>query len=199
MAETYKRVRQIGLYFGSFNPVHVGHLAIANYLVEFTSLDEVWFIISPHNPLKSKSSLLNDRLRYELVKVAIEDSTTLRASDVEFNMPRPSYTIDTLAYLTEKYPDIEFSIIMGSDGLRTFGKWKNAELIVSNYKRIIYPRHSEETEWIKTHRNIEIVDAPRIEISSSFIRQSIKEGKDIRYFLHPKVFDLIDRYGYYKN
>ena len=189
----------IGLYFGSFNPVHIGHLAIANYMVEYTDIDELWFIISPHNPLKKKASLLNDHARYDMVYEAVKDDSRFRVSDVEFHMPQPSYTIDTLAYLEEKYPGKTFSILMGSDGLRTFHKWKNADVLIKNYVRYIYPRIGEDLDYIRTHENVKIVDAPRFEISSSFIRNAIKENHDVRYFLPKDVFEIIDKAGYYRS
>lgn len=189
----------IGLYFGSFNPVHIGHLAIANYMVEYSDIDELWFVISPHNPLKKKSTLLNDQARFNLVYEAIKDDNRFRAVDVEFHMPQPSYTIDTLTYLEEKYPGRSFSIIMGSDGLRTFHKWKNFDVLIKNYVRYVYPRFGEDLGYIKSHENIRIVEAPRFEISSSFIRSAIKEKHDVRHFLPKEVFELIDKAGYYSS
>lgn len=189
---------KVGLYFGSFNPVHIGHLAIANYMVEFTDIDELWFIISPHNPLKNKASLLNDRARYNLVYEAIKDDARMRASDIEFGLPQPSYTIDTLTYIEEKFPGKEFAVIMGSDGLRTFNKWKNADTLIEKYERFVYPRYGEDLDYIKSHRNVKIVEAPRFEISSSFIRKSIKEKHDVRHFLPEPVFKVIESAGYYK-
>ena len=188
----------IGLYFGSFNPVHIGHLAIANYMVEYTNIDELWFIVSPHNPLKKKSTLLDDRVRYNMVYEAIKDDNRFRVSDVEFKMPQPSYTIDTLTYLEEKYPGKSFSIIMGSDGLRTFHKWKNADVLIKKYTRYIYPRIGEDLDYIRMHENVAIVEAPRFEISSSFIRKAIKEKHDVRYFLPKAVAEIIDKSGYYR-
>ncbi len=189
---------KIGLYFGSFNPIHIGHLAIANYFVEFTDLDQVWFIVSPHNPLKEKKSLLNDFIRLDLVKEAIADDLRFKASDIEFRMPQPSYTIDTLAYLKEKHQDVEFVIIMGSDGLASFHKWKNAEQIIQNYTRYIYPRQPFNENDLSVHKNIHLVKAPQIEISSTFIRQAMAEKKDLRHFLPTAVFHAIDKFGYYK-
>jgi nicotinate-nucleotide adenylyltransferase len=187
-----------GLYFGSFNPIHIGHMAIANYFVEFTDLDDLWFVVSPHNPLKEKKSLLEDQARLELVELAISDDPRFQASNIEFNLPQPSYTIDTLTYLKEKHPKREFVLLMGSDGLRTFNKWKNAELIVSNYERYVYPRDTESIEELKPHRNIKIVNAPKLEISSTFIRKAIKEKKNITHFLPAEVYKAIDKYGYYQ-
>ena len=188
---------KIGLYFGSFNPVHVGHMAIANYFVEFTDLDRLWFIVSPHNPLKKKQSLLYDHMRLELVELAINNDFRFRACNIEFSMPQPSFTIDTLTYLEEKYPQHEFVLLMGSDGLPTFHKWKNHEVIIKKYPRYIYPRHSESRGEIEKHKNLKIVEAPIIEISSTFIRTSIAEKKDVRHFLPLKVWELIDKMGYY--
>ena len=180
-----------GLFFGSFNPVHIGHMAIANYLTEFTDLEELWFVISPQNPFKKKSSLLADYDRYELLKKAIGEDRSFKICDIEFNLPKPSYTIDTLTYLSERHPHCTFVLIMGSDGLHTFHKWKNYREIVKNYERYIYPRRGFENIDQGKHSNIKIIDAPIIEISSSFIRQSIKEGKNIRYFLNKEVYDYI--------
>lgn len=188
-----------GLFFGSFNPVHIGHLVLANYMIEYTDLNEIWFVISPHNPLKKKESLLNDHTRLDLLELAIEDDKRFRICDVEFHMPKPSYTIDTLAYLSEKYKKNSFYIIMGSDGLPTFHKWKNYEMIISGYHRIIYPRHTEIEIDYRLHPNITLLkEAPKIEISSSFIRNAISEGKNIRYFLPSKVYNYIMKHGLYE-
>jgi nicotinate-nucleotide adenylyltransferase len=190
---------KIGLFFGSFNPIHFGHMALANYFVEFTDVNQLWFVISPHNPLKKKESLLADHLRLEMVELAIADDSRFRICDIEFRMPQPSYTIDTLAYLTDKYPRHEFVLIMGSDSLPTFHKWKNFELIQSGYTRYIYPRKIDEKIDYSTYPNVNVVEgAPLIEISSSFIRRSIKEKKNVRFFLPEKVATFIDRYNLYK-
>lgn len=188
---------QVGLYFGSFNPIHIGHLAIANFVTEYSSINQLWFVVSPHNPLKKKSSLLHDQFRLEMVQAAIEGDSRFQVCDIEFHMPKPSYTVDTLAYLSEKYPKHTFSLIMGSDSLRTFSRWKNSDEIMRKHKRIVFPRHGENMEYMQQHKNIEIVDAPRFEISSSFIREAIKDKKDVRYFLHPEVFKIIDKQGFY--
>lgn len=188
---------KVGLFFGSFNPIHIGHMALANYFVEFTDLEQIWFVVSPHNPLKEKKSLLNDYARLDLVEVAIEDDPRFKACDIEFRMPQPSYSIDTLTYLTEKHPDHEFAIIMGSDGLSTFNKWKNSEQIIKDYSRYVYPRPPQKMEEIQQHQNVYVVDAPQIDISSTFIRASIYKKKDIRHFLPYKVFQQIDKAGYY--
>lgn len=190
---------KIGLFFGSFNPVHIGHLALANYMVEYTDIDQLWFVVSPHNPLKQKESLLADHLRLEMLEIAVQDSRKYKVSNIEFNLPKPSYTIDTLTYLEEKYPKNQFVIIMGVDGLETFHKWKNHQQIIAKYPRYIYPRLTETDIDVNAHSNIIFLkDAPVIEISSSFIRQSIREGKDMRYFLHEKVYDFIDKMNLYK-
>jgi nicotinate-nucleotide adenylyltransferase len=188
-----------GLFFGSFNPVHIGHLALANYIVENTDIKQLWFVVSPHNPFKKKESLLADHLRLEMLELAIGNDSKYKVSNIEFRMPKPSYTIDTLTYLEEKYPKNEFVILMGTDGLESFHKWKNFELIVAKYQRYVYPRITEPDLDVSKHRNIVYLkDAPIIEISSSFIRQSIKEGKNMRFFLHEKVFDFIDKMNLYK-
>lgn len=192
-------VKRTGLYFGSFNPIHVGHLAIAGYITSFAPLDELWFVVSPQNPLKEKKSLLDAYQRLELVRLAIADDERFRVSDIEFHMPRPSFTIDTLTYLEEKYPEREFLLIMGSDGLATFRKWKNFELIEKKYHRIIYPRPGMSKDEILSHPNLTLVDAPQMDISSSFIRQAISEGKDIRHFLPEAVHRYIREMHFYEN
>jgi len=189
---------KIGLFFGSFNPIHIGHMAIANYMAEYTGLDQVWFVVSPHNPLKKKQTLLEDNFRLEMVHLAIGNDPRFRVSDIEFRMPKPSYTSDTLIYLEEKFPMHTFVLILGSDNLASFGKWKNHELLTEKYTRYVYPRHGESKKDLKDCKNVVIVDAPRIEISSSFIRQAIAEGKDVRYFLPPRVYDYIDKMLFYK-
>jgi nicotinate-nucleotide adenylyltransferase len=191
---------KIGLYFGSFNPVHIGHMALANYFIEFTDLDQLWFVISPHNPLKNKETLLADHFRFEMVELALRDDRRFRVCDVEFRMPKPSFTIDTLTYLTEKYPEHNFVLIMGSDGLPTFEKWKNHEEIIARFPRYIYPRKTELAIDLGAHKNIMVVEhAPMIEISSSFIRQAIKDKKNVDFFLPEKVAEYIDNYNLYKH
>ncbi len=188
----------IGLFFGSFNPIHIGHLVLAEYMTGFTSLEQVWFVVSPHNPLKSKDSLLEDHHRLEMVHLAVDDDNRFRVSDIEFRMPQPSYTIDTLTYMKEKFSDHKFSLIMGADNLESFHKWKNAGKIIQDYHRFVYPRHGLSSENLQSHENITFVNAPRIEVSSSFIRQSIRQGKSIKYFLPEKVFEYLDRMNFYK-
>jgi nicotinate-nucleotide adenylyltransferase len=191
-------MKQVGLFFGSFNPIHIGHLAIANYLYSYTELEEIWMVISPHNPLKTKASLLNHSQRLYMVNVAIEDSPFLKASSIEFDLPQPSYTVNTLAHLKEIYPNITFSLIMGSDNLNSFHKWKNFEHILDNYKIFVYPRPGEIPLNYVNHPNIVITKAPQMDISSSFIRNAIKEKKNIQYFLTPTVWNFIDEMNLYK-
>ena len=189
---------RIGLFFGSFNPVHVGHLVIANYMASFTELDEVWFVVSPQNPLKEKSSLLSENDRLHLVNIALDFHKKIKASDIEFKLSQPSYTINTLAHLAEKFPQHEFCLIMGSDNLTGFHKWRNYEEILRRYKIFVYPRpDKKETEFDK-HPSISFVSAPLMEISSTFIRQSIKEKKDVRFYLHHKVWEYVDEMNFYK-
>ena len=195
MVEKHKH---IGLYFGSFNPIHIGHLIIGQYMVEFTDLDEVWFVVSPQNPLKDKKTLLPDLNRLYMVNVAVEDDSKLRSCNIEFHMPKPSYTIDTLAYLGEKYPDYDFVLIGGTDILPTFHKWKNYQQLLSNHKIYIYNRPGYNAGDYQSHPNISFFDAPLMEISASFIRNAIKAGKDISYMLPSKVWKYIDEMNFYK-
>jgi len=188
---------KIGLYFGSFNPVHVGHLIIANHVVNNTSLDQVWFVVSPQNPFKNTNSLLNEYHRLHLVNIAIDGETRLRASNVEFKLPKPSYTIDTLTYLHEKYPDHEFSIIMGSDGFQNLNKWKNYETLVKNYSFYIYKRPGFEVEE-NFGATTTILNAPLLDISSTAIRTMIKEKKSIRFLVPDVVNEEIERNAYYR-
>jgi len=188
---------KIGLYFGSFNPIHIGHMAIANYMLEFTDLDRIWFVISPHNPLKEKKSLLADYHRLEMVHLALHDEYSMKATDIEFKLPQPSYTIDTLTHLNEKYPQHEFVVIMGGDSIGSLHKWKNYQSLINQYKIYVYARPGADHKNI-THKNIEIFHAPQMEISASFIRNSIKDGKKIRYFLPPKVWEYIESMHFYK-
>ncbi len=188
---------KIGLFFGSFNPIHNGHLMLANYLVEFTDLQEVWFVVSPHNPLKDKKSLLPDIDRLELVMKAVDDFPNFKVSDFEFRLPKPSYTIDTLARLTEKHPTKSFSVICGMDSLQSFHKWKNYEQILSNYRLLVYPRKGYSSEQFINHPSVQLVNAPEIEVSSSFIRHAISVGKDIRFFIPPKAWQhIVDMHFY---
>ncbi len=189
---------KIGLYFGSFNPVHIGHMAIANFLVEYGGIDQLWFVVSPQNPLKKKENLLNDYDRLEMMHLAVSDEQRFRVSDIEFRLPKPSYTIDTLTYLSEKFPTHHFSIIMGSDNLVNFHRWKNYEAIEQNYGIIVYPRPGFDPSALQTFRDIRWVDAPLMEISSTFIREAIREGRNMRHFLPPRVWEYVDKMGFYK-
>lgn len=187
----------IGLYFGSFNPVHVGHLIVASHIVENVDIDKIWFVISPHNPLKESHSLLNEYDRLHLVNLAIEENNKFRASNVEFHLPKPSYTIDTLTYLSEKFPLEKFSVIMGSDSFQNIHRWKNYEQLLAKYPVIVYNRPGFEVT--ETHgANITQVQAPLLEISSTFIRKQIKEGKSIRYIVPDAVWKYIEGSNYYK-
>ncbi len=191
---------KIGLFFGSFNPVHIGHLALANYFVEFSDIDKIWFVVSPQNPLKDRKTLLADHHRFYMLNLALEDyPQKYYASNIEFSMPKPSYTIDTLTYLSDKYPDFEFVLIMGADNLITLHKWKNYAELIKKYKIYVYPRPEIDLKDFKTEADYKLFDAPLIEISSSFIRNAIAGKKKIQFFLPPKVFEYIDKMCFYKN
>lgn len=189
---------KIGLFFGSFNPVHNGHMVIAAYLAEFTDLDEVWLVVSPQNPLKQSAALLADYHRFELVRIAIGDYRKLKASKVEFSLPKPSYTVHTLAYLEEQYPQNQFVLIMGSDNLTSFHKWKNWEYILQNHQLYIYPRPGHDGGELKDHPMIKFVEAPLMQLSSSFIRKCIQQKKDIRFMLPESVYKYMDEMNFYK-
>jgi nicotinate-nucleotide adenylyltransferase len=173
---------KIGLFFGSFNPVHIGHLALANYIVEFGDIDKLWFVVSPQSPFKERRTLLDENHRYQLLLRAVEDDSRFEVSTIEFKLPKPTRTIDTLTYLAEKYPQHEFSLIIGADNVAGLIKWKNADILMSKYKFLIYPRQAYPLDKIEIN-NFEIVDAPQFDISSSFIREAIKNGHDVRYFM----------------
>ncbi len=179
--------KHIGLFFGSFNPVHIGHMIIANHMAQETDLEQIWLVVSPHNPFKDKKSLARDRDRFNLVHLAIGENTNLLASDIEFHLPKPSYTIDTLTYLNEKYPDKTFSLIMGGDNVSTLPKWKNFELLLERYKIYVYNRPGYELGALATHYNITVVEAPLLDISSTFIRKLIREKKSIQYLVPDAV------------
>ena len=190
---------KIGLYFGSFNPIHNGHLIIANHIINHSDVDQIWFVVSPQNPLKESSVLLNEYERLFLVKAAVEEEPRLKASEVEFKLPRPSYTIDTLAYLEEKYPQHQFCVIMGSDSYQNIDKWKNHEILLKKYPIIVYQRPGHLISDHKlTERKPLILQAPLLEISATMIRQNIKQGKSIRYLVPDKVKEEIEKGGYYK-
>ena len=190
---------KIGLYFGSFNPVHTGHLIIASHIQQFTELNQVWFVVSPQNPLKPSVGLLNEYHRFNLVQLAIEgEENRFRPIDIEFRLPKPSYTVNTMAYLTEKYPSYQFAIIMGSDGFQNIERWKNYEHLLSNFPIYIYPRPGFETTQKFLSASIQIVKAPLLDISATHIRDMIKKGLSIRYLVPEEVRKEIERSGYYK-
>lgn len=188
----------IGLFFGSFNPVHIGHLAIADYMINYTDMQQIWFMVSPQNPLKNKNQLLDQNNRLHLVNLALDFHPTIKASNFEFDLPQPSYTINTLVRLKEKYPQHEFSLIMGQDNLQSFNKWKNYEEILKRNHIYVYPRPDCTESEFDTHPHVHFTEAPLMDISSTFIRNAIKEKKDIRFFLHPKVWEEIDSMNFYK-
>lgn len=189
----------IGLYFGTFNPVHNGHIAIAGYIAQFSDLEQVWMVVSPHNPLKKKSGLLQDHHRMAMLRLTLEDYTYLKPSDIEFNMPQPSYTVHTLAWLGEKYPQHSFSLIMGADNLENLHKWKNFEVILENHLIYVYPRPGHSGGQFAEHKSVRWVEgAPLIEISSTFIRKAVKEKKDIRYFMPEKAWTYMREMHFYE-
>lgn len=183
---------KIGLFFGSFNPIHIGHLAIANVMVETTDFDQVWFVVSPQNPLKKNEELAHEFDRIDMVEAAIYDNEKLRATDIEFNMPKPSYTVDTLAYLSDKYQQYDFSLIIGEDNLRSFPKWKNHEAILNNYGLYVYPRPNTGPSELKDHPSVKWVKAPLFDISATFIRHMLQRGGSIRYLVPDPVIELIN-------
>jgi nicotinate-nucleotide adenylyltransferase len=190
---------KIGLYFGTFNPIHVGHLIIANHLSEFTDLEEVWMVVTPHNPHKNKSTLLEDHHRLQMVFLATEDYDKIKPSDIEFKLPQPNYTVNTLAHLKDKFPNHEFSLIMGEDNLKSLHKWKNYEYILEHHDIYVYPRVAEKSEEVVIKSpKIHFVTAPVIEISSTFIRNSIREKKNAKPMLTEKVFEYITHNLFYK-
>lgn len=191
---------KIGLYFGSFNPIHIGHLVIANHLAEYSDLDQIWFVVTPHNPFKKKHSLLDDYQRLEMVYRATKEYPKLKPCDIEFTLPQPNYTINTLTYLQEKHPDNEFSLIMGEDNLKSFHKWRNYKLILENHHIYVYPRISEnkiETQF-DGHKKIHHIDAPIMELSSTLIRSAIKLGKNVKPMLPEFVWEYLDEMNFYK-
>ncbi|MFD1164131.1 nicotinate (nicotinamide) nucleotide adenylyltransferase [Sphingobacterium daejeonense] len=190
---------KVGLFFGSFNPIHIGHLIIANYMANYTTLDEVWFVVSPQNPFKDKKSLGNMYDRLEMVNLAIEGSENLRACDIEFSLPQPSYTIDTLTHLAEKYPNKDFLLIMGEDNLQGLMKWKNADIILRDYKIIVYPRPGYNAGEMKEHPSVLMTDTPVMELSSTFLRNAIREGKSVKFYSPDAVIDFIDKKGLYSS
>lgn len=194
---------KVGLFFGSFNPIHIGHLIIANIMAETTDLDKVWFVVTPHNPLKPSKSLLHDFDRYDMVRAAVYEHYKLQVSDVEFHLPKPNYTIHTLVHLSEKHPDKEFKVIIGEDNLDTFTKWKNYERIVEDYGLYVYPRLQTPDSPVtnpdlKRHPNVRIVEAPLMDISATFIRNCIKKGQSVRYLVPDAVEAIIRDKKFYQ-
>lgn len=189
---------KVGLLFGTFNPVHIGHLIIANYMAEFTDLEEVWMVVSPQNPLKQIDSLLEDNHRLKMVELAVGDYKKIKISNIEFDLPKPSYTIHTLNHLSEKYPQNEFAIIMGTDNLEIFKKWKNYEQILADYEIYAYPRLHNDGGELKNNPKVKLIAAPIIEMSATFIRKCIKEKKDVRFMLPEKVFNYIMEKHFYE-
>jgi len=187
-----------GLFFGSFNPIHVGHMVLANYMLQFTELGEIWFVVSPHNPVKEKASLLSQNHRLQMVRLAVEDHPKMKASNIEFKLSKPSYTIHTLAHLDEKYPKKEFCLVLGMDNLQTFDKWKNYELILKKYELFVYPRQKSQGDKFKDHPRVHITEAPVIEISSSFIRSAIAGKKDVSCFMPDKVAQYVQEMNFYR-
>lgn len=191
---------KIGLYFGTFNPIHIGHLIIANHMAELSGLDQIWIVVTPHNPLKKKATLLDDYKRLELVNLATEDYPKIKASDIEFRLPQPNYTTHTLAHLADNYPQHEFALIMGEDNLKSLTKWKNYEMIVAHYDIFVYPRISDadNAHVAPNYPRVQFVDAPIIEISSTFIRDSIKKGINVKPLLPESVWSYVDLNNLYK-
>ena len=188
---------KIGLFFGSFNPIHVGHLILASYMVEYTDLDQVMFVVSPKSPFKEKSSLLNEYDRLELVRVAIEADPRLQVTDIEFKLSKPSYTINTLLHLEEKHPGNEFVLMMGSDTVNSLPKWKNYEQLIAGYSIDVYPRAESPPKEIKG-ADVQVYDAPLMRLSSSFIRETLQKGKSIKYMVPEPVYEKIDKWGFYQ-
>lgn len=192
--------RKVGLFFGTFNPIHTGHLIIANHMVEYSDLEEIWLVVTPHNPHKKKSSLLDNHHRLEMVYRACETYDKLKPSNIEFGLPQPNYTIHTLTHLQEKFPTNEFCLIMGEDNLKNFHKWKNYEVILENHEIYVYPRiaSGKMAPELEKPAKIKRIEAPVIEISATFIRKSVREGKNVRPLLDQKVWEYIDQMNFYR-
>jgi nicotinate-nucleotide adenylyltransferase len=194
-------MKKVGLFFGSYNPIHIGHLILGNYIIENSDLEELWFVVSPQNPLKNKATLLDDYIRLDMVNLAVKNYPKMKASNIEFSLPKPSYTIDTMTYLREKFPDNIFCLIMGEDNLGSLHKWKNYEKLLEQNQIIVYPRVFEEkkkeSDYIQ-HENIHLIQAPIIELSATEIRTMLKDGKNVRPMLPPEVFEYLDGSSFYK-
>ena len=191
-------MKRTALFFGSFNPIHVGHLIIANTMLQQDGIDEVWLVVSPQNPLKERGTLLADHHRLAMTRRAVDDNYRLRVCDIEMNLPIPSYTVVTLAALGEKYPDREFCLVMGSDNLATFERWRNYEHIISHYRLMVYPRPGTAHCPLSNHPSVTMVDVPMIDISSSYIRSLIKQGRDVRYLLTEPVYNYLTEMHFYE-
>lgn len=191
-------MKKTGLYFGTFNPIHIGHCVIAQHMLEYTDLTEIWFVVTPHNPHKAKKTLLADQERLNMVRLAIEDHYQMHASNIEFDLPQPSYTATTLAHATEKYPEHHFALIMGADNLESFPRWRNYEWILEHHELYVYPRIDSDGGVLKDHPNVHITKAPVMQIASTDIRQAIREGKGISFQLPPKVWQYIDEELFYR-
>jgi len=189
--------QKIGLFFGSFNPIHTGHLIVANLMVEAADLQKVWFVVSPQNPFKPAKGLLHEFDRYDMVRAAVHDNYKLEVSDVEFHLPKPSYTIHTLVHLKEKHPEKEFSIIIGEDNLEGFTRWKNYKQILDHYGLYVYPRTNAQPSELKTHPNVKFVDVPMLDISATFIRNCIRKNQSVRYLVPDAVEEMIRAKGFY--
>jgi nicotinate-nucleotide adenylyltransferase len=194
---------KIGLFFGSFNPIHTGHMIIANIMAETTDLNKVWFVVTPQNPMKTSANLLHDFDRYDMVRAAVYDNYKLEVSDVEFHLPKPNYTIHTLAHLSEKHPDKEFRVIIGEDNLNTFTRWKNYKVILDQYGLYVYPRYmrnplSAEAQELKLHPRVKMVPAPLIGISATFIRNCIRKNQSVRYLVPDPVEEIIRSRNFYR-
>jgi nicotinate-nucleotide adenylyltransferase len=190
---------KVGLFFGSFNPIHVGHLIIANHLATHTDLDKVWMVVSPQNPLKPKKTLARDFDRLHLVRLGIGDNPRIEASNVEFNLPKPSYTVDTLAFLTEKYPDKTFALIMGGDNIASLHLWKNYEQLLANFDIYVYQRPGTELGPLATHPRVKVLEAPLLDISATYIRECIRKGQSVRYLVPEPVFEYLKDNTLYKS
>ena len=189
---------KVGLFFGSFNPIHIGHLIIAETILNNSDLNKIWFVVSPQNPFKSSSALLHEFDRMDMVRAAIEDNPDFHASDIEFNLPKPSYTATTLAFLSDKYKSYSFKVIIGEDNLEKFTNWRNYEVILEEYGLYVYPRPKSSNSKLKEHDNVYLIDAPKMDISSTYIRQALSKGKTARYMVPPKTYELILSRKYYQ-
>lgn len=191
-------MKKVGIYSGSFNPIHHGHVMLANYLVEFSDLDELWFVVTPQNPLKEKSELLDDDERLKMVQLAIGDDPRFHVSDIEMHLPRPSYTINTLTALSEQHPDCQFVFICGMDSLQNLTRWREYQKILDNYKLLVFPREGYDGGELVHHPSVTILETPILEISSTFIRQCVKEGHDVRHFMPEKAFLYMQEQCFYR-